>query len=409
MKLIIQIPVYNEESTIARTLADLPKRIEGISSVETLIIDDGSTDNTVEVARKAGVTHVVRLVSHRGLSTAFLAGIDAALHMGADIIVNTDGDNQYRGADIARLVAPIVRGAAEVVIGDRDVKNSPHMGAGKRLLQRFGSFAVGVASGVRLPDVTSGFRAFSREAAYQLNVFNPFTYTLESILQAGNRNLSMLSVQVGTNPPTRPSRLYSGMLRYVWKSIITIFRMYTVYRPLKTFAMIGALLFLAGLALGIRFLIHYFVGEGGGHIQSLILAAVFLIIGFQTVLIGLVADLISVNRRINEDVLVRLRKLSPPGEERKQRERRPFEKRPPQRPAVAEPPQPAADPQWVWLIDEEKLEDRDRSAASTVPEPAAPFQPRPGRRRRRRRGGFRSGESTAPQSAPPVDETPEEE
>lgn len=399
MRLIIQIPAYNEQATIAGTLSDLPRRIDGISSIETLVVDDGSTDDTVETARKAGVNHVVRLVNHRGLSTAFLAGIDASLRLGADIIVNTDADNQYRGSDIGRLVAPIVRGSTEVVIGDRDVKNSPHMGGGKKALQRFGSWAVGFASGVPVPDVTSGFRAFSREAAYQLNVFNPFTYTLETIIQAGNRNLSVQSVPVGTNAPTRPSRLYSGMGRYVWKSIFTIFRMYTVYRPLKTFAAIGAILFLAGVVLGIRFLFFYFAGDPGGHIQSLILAAVFLIAGFQTILIGLVADLISVNRRISEDVLVRMRKLAPRGEHR--RERRPFEKHPPQQRNEQRNEKAPSEPQWVWLIDEKKLENR----APSEPAPEAPAVALQPRRRRRRRRGFRFDREQPPTTlVPPTDE-----
>lgn len=378
MKLIIQIPSYNEEATIGRTLADLPRQIDRVTSIETLVIDDGSTDNTVEAARKAGVTHVVRLLNHRGLSTAFLAGIDACLRLGADIIVNTDADNQYRGQDIANLVAPLVRGSAMVVIGDRDVKSSPHMGRGKRLLQQFGSWAVGIASGLRVPDVTSGLRAFSREAAYQINVFNPFTYTLETIIQAGNRNLDIQSVRVGTNPPARPSRLYRGIGTYLWKSMVTIFRIYTVYRPLKTFVGIGVILFGVGVAIGARFLFHYFSGNPGGHIQSLILAAVFLIAGFQTALIGLVADLISVNRRISEDLLVRLRKMEPRGERRRER-------RPDHRPFPREREESGSqEPHWVWLIDETKLDSQGDEASREV-------APMPGtrRRRRRRRGGMR--------------------
>src|SRR5688572_23667655 len=211
MKLIIQIPAFNEEATIAQALRDLPKKIEGITSIETLVIDDGSSDKTAEAARKAGASHILQLKSHRGLSAAFVAGIDAALRLGADIIVNTDADNQYNAADISRLVAPILKGAAEVVIGDREVAKSPHMSPMKRTLQRLGSFTVGLASGLDVADVTSGFRAFSREAAMQINVFNPFTYTLETVIQAGNRNLGVQSVSVRTNAPTRPSRLYRGM------------------------------------------------------------------------------------------------------------------------------------------------------------------------------------------------------
>lgn len=400
MKLIIQIPAFNEEATIGRTLADLPKRIDGISSIETVVVDDGSTDGTVEAARRGGATHVIHLMTHRGLSAAFLAGIDASLRLGADVIVNTDADNQYRGADVAKLIAPIVRGSAEVVIGDRDVRNSPHMSAPKRLLQRFGSWAVGMAAGATVPDVTSGFRAFSREAAYQINVFNPFTYTLETVIQAGNRNLGVQSIRIATNPPTRPSRLYRGLPTYLWKSVITIFRIYTVYRPLKTFVGIGAVLFAIGVALGVRFLLYLLASEGGGHVQSLILAAVLLIAGFQTGLIGLVADLISVNRRISEDLLVRLRKLEP----RAQR-RRDHRFRDPRSERRDEERQPET--QWVWLIDEAKLESRNAPESPIAPESrnapeSLPAEPPggPRRRRRRRRGGFRLRREENPTNLP---------
>src|SRR5712691_12675066 len=248
MKLIVQIPAYNEETTIAQTLRDIPKKLDGVTSIETLVVDDGSSDDTAAAARKAGATHVVQLRSHRGLSAAFVAGIDASLRLGADVIVNTDADNQYSGADIARLVTPIVRGTAEVVIGDRDVTNSPHMSTLKRMLQRLGSWTVGRASGLSVSDVTSGFRGFSRDAAMQINVFNPFTYTLETVIQAGNRNLGVQSVIVRTNAPTRPSRLYHGVGTYLRKSTATIFRIYTIYKPLKTFFAIGAVLLLAGSA-----------------------------------------------------------------------------------------------------------------------------------------------------------------
>jgi len=309
MKLMIQIPAFNEEATIGRTLADLPKKLEGITSIETLLIDDGCTDGTVAAARKAGVTHVVHLPTNRGLSTAFIAGVDAALRLGADIIVNTDADNQYNGSDIQKLVSPIVRGSAEVVIGDRQTAKSPHMSGGKRFLQRWGSWAVSRAAGVTVPDATSGFRAFSREAAYQINVFNPFTYTLETIIQAGNRNLGVQSVPVATNAPSRPSRLYRGIGSYLRKSLVTIFRVYTLYKPLKTFFFLGGISVLLGTGLGVRFLYHYFNERSTGHIQSLILAAVFLLAGFQTLLIGLIADLISVNRRLSEEILIRTKKL----------------------------------------------------------------------------------------------------
>jgi len=406
MKLIVQIPAFNEEATIAQTLRDIPKKIDGITAIETVVIDDGSADNTADAARKAGATHVVQLKSHRGLSSAFLAGINAALRLGADVIVNTDADNQYAGADIPKLIAPIVRGTADVVIGDREVAKSPHMSAFKRLLQRLGSRTVGLASGIRVGDVTSGFRAFSREAAMQINVFNPFTYTLETIIQAGNRNLGVQSVPVRTNAPTRPSRLYRGLGTYLRKSTATIFRIYTIYKPLKTFFAIGALLMLAGSALGIRFLWDFTHGDRGGHIQSLILAAVFLIIGFQTLLIALIADLISVNRRLSEEVLVRLKRMEMPATERRPlphrvaREPRAAATRPPlpkrERPE-AKPPST----QWVWLLDEDKLEDRGKPI--TEPDldddmPDQPATPAGPRRRRRRRGGSRPGNSEPPTS-----------
>ena len=408
MKLIVQIPAFNEEATIAQTLRDIPKKIDGITAIETVVIDDGSSDNTAEAARKAGATHVVQLKSHRGLSSAFLAGINAALRLGADVIVNTDADNQYAGADIPKLIAPIVRGSADVVIGDREVAKSPHMSALKRLLQRLGSRTVGLASGIRVGDVTSGFRAFSREAAMQINVFNPFTYTLETIIQAGNRNLGVQSVPVRTNAPTRPSRLYRGLGTYLRKSIATIFRIYTIYKPLKTFFTIGALLMLAGSALGIRFLWAFTHGDRGGHIQSLILAAVFLIVGFQTMLIALIADLISVNRRLSEEVLVRMKRMEMPASERRPLPHRtPREPRTAARPPLPKRERPEAKPpstQWVWLLDEDKLQDR-----GVKPEPIAepdldddmpdqPATPAGPRRRRRRRGGSRPGSSEPPTS-----------
>lgn len=393
MKLIVQIPAYNEAATIAQTLREVPKKIDGITTIETLVIDDGSIDATADVARKAGATHVVQLKTHRGLSSAFVAGVDAALRLGADIIVNTDADNQYAGADIPKLVGPIVRGTAEVVIGDRDVATNPHMSGFKRMLQRLGSWSVGLASGVSVADVTSGFRAFSREAATQINVFNPFTYTLETIIQSGNRNLGVQSVVVRTNAPTRPSRLYSGAGTYVRKSIATIFRIYTLYKPLKTFFAIGFVLLLAGTAIGARFLYYFFAGDRAGHIQSLILAAVLLIAGFQTMLIGLIADLISVNRRLSEEVLIRLKRMESP---QRVTDRRPV--RPPHRertehpktaaaatavtPAVATP---QAQTQWVWLVDDEKLNDKGIAAVAPEENPE-PTTPNPTRKRRRRGG-----------------------
>jgi glycosyltransferase involved in cell wall biosynthesis len=411
LKLIIQIPAFNEEKTIETTLRSLPKKINGITLIETLVIDDGSTDGTADAARRAGANHVVRLLSNRGLATAFTTGIDSALRLGADIIVNTDADNQYRGSDVEKLVAPIVQGRAEVVIGDRGVKSSPHMSGGKRMLQRLGSWVVGKASGLNVKDVTSGFRAFSREAAYQLNVFNPFTYTLETIIQAGNHNLRVESVRIDTNPSTRPSRLYDGIGMYLRKSVATIFRVSTVYRPLKTFFALGALLFLAGFILGARFLYFYATEGSAGHIQSLILAAVLLISGFQTVLIGLLADLISVNRRLSEDVLVRLKKLDPTTNakferRRPQREER-DEKRPPAVREKEERPgkKPAApvETQWVWLVDEAKLDEtpkaKEQPKVAVEPAPGDDDDSDPARRKRRRR---RRRDGSVPHAEPHV-------
>jgi glycosyltransferase involved in cell wall biosynthesis len=431
MKLIIQIPAFNEEATIAQALRDLPKRIEGITSIETLVIDDGSSDKTAEAARKAGATHILQLKSHRGLSAAFVAGIDAALRLGADVIVNTDADNQYQAADIARLVSPIIKGTADVVIGDREVSKSPHMSGLKRVLQRLGSWTVGKASGLSVADVTSGFRAFSREAAMQINVFNPFTYTLETVIQAGNRNLGVQSVTVRTNAPTRPSRLYRGMGTYLRKSMATIFRIYTLYRPLKTFFAIGSLLMILGIALGARFLWFYSQGDRGGHIQSLILAAVFLITGFHTWLIALLADLIAVNRKLTEDVLIRVKKLETPQNaqrsrvlpETQRRDRAAAASAPPppvrgprepRRDAPVAAPAKQAETQWVWLLDEDKLNERTEKSNEKKQQPPPPPPP-PARveldeddedtdvmavapsgaprRRRRRRGGARQHEA----------------
>lgn len=369
MKLVIQIPAYNEEDQIESAVRSLPKRLPRIDSIEVVVVDDGSTDRTAEVAAKAGAI-VVRLTSHQGLAAAFRRGLDHALSQGADVIVNTDADNQYVAEDIALLIAPILGGAADVVIGDRDTRHSPHMGPIKRTLQRIGSWAVSVASGLRVPDVTSGFRAFSREAAIQINVFNPFTYTLETIIQAGHRNLELRSVKVRTNPPSRPSRLYRGIGTYIRKSVVTIFRIYTLYRPLKTFFLIGSAMVFVGVAIGARFLYYFFATGSAGHIQSLILSAVFLITGFQTMLIGLLADLISVNRKLHEDILIRLKHLQlRSAAPRKERPKRPPASQPA---AKSEEPSAEADSQWVWLVDEEEREETPTSSA------------RPRRRKRRR-------------------------
>jgi glycosyltransferase involved in cell wall biosynthesis len=314
MKLIIQIPCLNEEETLPATLADLPREVEGFDTVEWLVIDDGSTDRTIEVARSGGVDHIVRLTNNKGLAAGFQAGLDACLKLEADVIVNTDADNQYCADDIPRLVQPIVEGRAEMVVGDRQIGKEDRFSAGKRVLQRFGSFVVRLASDTELPDTTSGFRALSREAALRLFVVNDFTYTLETIIQAGQRDWAVTHVPIRTNPQTRPSRLFRSVPQYIRRSIGTILRIYTMYRPLRAFFIAAALCSLVGLALFTRFLVYYVQDPGrSGHVQSLILAAVFLIAAFQLALSGAVADLIASNRKMLEEVLYRVRKLEADG------------------------------------------------------------------------------------------------
>ena len=309
MRLIIQIPCHNEADYLEATVRDLPKEIPGIDEIEVLVIDDGSTDRTSEVARRLGIRRIVRFRNRKGLARAFMAGLDASLRAGADVIVNTDADNQYRGEDIPRLVAPILAGEADMVIGVRDVAHIPHFSALKRLLQRWGSWTVRKISGTDIPDCTSGFRAYNREAALRLNIVSQFTYTLESIIQAGKKNIAVTHVPVRTNPKVRESRLFSGIWEYLKRSTSTIVRIYAMYEPLKVFLYLGAVPVFAGLALFARFL-YYYIGTGGrGHMQSLIVAAVLTIVGFQVWLIGMVADIISANRRLVEDTLYRIRKL----------------------------------------------------------------------------------------------------
>ena len=309
MKLFIQIPCWNEESVLAATLAALPRHIEGIDEIEVLVISDGSTDHTLEVARQHGAHHVVRFTNHKGLATAFAAGLDACLRLGADIIVNTDADGQYPAQDIARLVQPILQGEADMVIGDRQVTTIEHFAPYKRLLQLWGSAVVSSFSGLDVQDVTSGFRAYNREAALQLNILTKFTYTLETVIQAGHKQIALVTVPTRSNPPQRPSRLFQGNLAYLRQSIPTILRIYTVYEPLKTFVFVGAPVFGLGVLLGLRFLYFYLIGAGGGHMQSLILAAILTIIGFQVFVLGLLADLIAANRRLIENTLYRVRKI----------------------------------------------------------------------------------------------------
>jgi glycosyltransferase involved in cell wall biosynthesis len=310
MKLIIQIPCYNEEDTLPGTLQDLPRSLPGVEQVEWLVIDDGSTDRTVEVAEAHGVDHILCLRQNQGLARAFLAGLEHALHLGADIIVNTDGDNQYRGQDIERLVAPIVSHRAELVVGDRGVASARQFSPLKRWLQRLGSWVVQQAAGVRIPDATSGFRALSREAALRMLVLSNYSYTLETLIQAGARQMAVEYVPVRTNPQTRPSRLMRSLPEYLTQSSATIIRIYTLYRPLRIFLGLGALMIAGGLFVALRFLVLFVLRSGAtGNIQSLILAAILLIVGFQVCLIGLVADLIGFNRKIMEEILYRIRRM----------------------------------------------------------------------------------------------------
>jgi glycosyltransferase involved in cell wall biosynthesis len=310
MKLIIQIPCLNEADTLPGTLADLPTSVPGVSVIERLVIDDGSRDGTSDVARRLGVEHIVRFRRRKGLAAAFMAGIDASLKAGADIIVNTDADNQYAGADVATLVAPLLSGDADIVIGDRNIKDIQHMSPLKKLLQRFGSWAVRRVSSTNVPDTTSGFRAYTREAALRMTIVSDFSYTLESIIQAGKKRMAIAHVEVRTNAKTRPSRLFDSIGSYIKNSGATIVRIYAMYEPLKVFTYIGGLVFVTGAAISIPFLYDYFFkGYATGRIQSLILSAVLMIVGFQIILIGLVADVMAGTRKLLEDLLYRVRRM----------------------------------------------------------------------------------------------------
>ena len=309
MKLIVQIPCFNEEKTLPITLREIPRKFRGINKVEILVIDDGSQDGTVDAAKREGADHIVRLTNHKGLAECFTVGLDAALRLGADIIVNTDGDNQYCGEDIQKLIDPILSGKAEMVIGDRNIKQVEHFSFVKKRLQTLGSWIVRQLSGTRIPDVTSGFRAFSRTAALRLNIISRYTYTLETVIQAGKKNIAMTHVTIRTNEKLRPSRLFSNIYSYIKRSAATIVRIYTLYEPLKIFLIIGGVIFSFGLFLTLRFLYYYFTQQGAGHIQSLIIAAVLMIVGFQVGMIGLLSDIIAANRRLIEDVLYRIKKM----------------------------------------------------------------------------------------------------
>ena len=312
MKLIIQIPCYNEEATLGLTLSELPRQLPGIDRVEWLIINDGSRDRTLEVAQACGVDHIVNFQSNQGLAKGFMAGIEACLKAGADIIVNTDADNQYCAGDIPKLIAPILEGRAEIVIGARQIQEIEHFSPLKKFLQKLGSLVVRVASKTNIPDAPSGFRAISREAALRLNVFNEYTYTLETIIQAGQRGLAITSVPIRTNGYLRPSRLVKSILAYIQHSILTIVRIFMTYRPLQFFMVLGSLPLSLGFLLCCRWLLLFWgiIGDNPAkpRVPSLILAAILILIGVQLLIFGLVADLMGVNRQLLEDIQLRLRR-----------------------------------------------------------------------------------------------------
>ncbi len=309
MKVIIQIPCYNEEATLPETVRDLPASLDGVDELEYLVIDDGSSDRTAEVARSLGVHHIVRLKNRCGLAFAFKAGIEACLKLGADIVVNTDGDNQYCGGDVPKLISPIQKGQAAIVIGERPISEMPHFSGLKKFLQKAGSAVVSWLANTRVPDATSGFRAFSKDALLNLNLISEYTYTLESIIYAGRMHLPIKSVKIGTNPKTRESRLIKSIYGYISLSVLTMLRVWLNYAALKISLYLSAIFILAGGALGMRFLYYYVTADGAGHIQSLILMAVLIFIGFQMIIIGFLADLISGNKRLLEDMRTRIRHL----------------------------------------------------------------------------------------------------
>ncbi len=302
MKVIIQIPCFNESASLPITLAQLPRVLEGVDKVEWLVIDDGSTDNTAEVARSHGVDHVVSHHKNRGLAAAFVTGVQACLDLGADIIVNTDADNQYDASCIPSLVGPILQKKAEIVIGARPIDNTDHFSMTKKLLQKLGSWTVRMASKTDIPDAPSGFRAFSREAASKLNVFTSYTYTLETIIQAGQKDIPITWIPVKTNPDIRESRLIKSIPEYVIRSFITIMRIWVVYQPFRFFFNLGLVLMALGVLLSLRFLWFYIMGEGDGHIQSLILTSILIVVGFQAIMFAFIADLQNVNRKLLEDL-----------------------------------------------------------------------------------------------------------
>jgi glycosyltransferase involved in cell wall biosynthesis len=308
-KLIIQMPCYNEEGTLAVALGALPRQVAGVDQVEWLIINDGSSDRTIEVAKAHGVDHIVDLGYHQGLARGFIAGLDAALRAGADIIVNTDADNQYNADDIPKLIAPILRGEAAIVVGERPISEIEHFSVLKKWLQKMGSWVVRAASGTQIADAPSGFRAMSRDAAMQLNVFSQYTYTLETIIQAGQKGLAIVSVPVRTNGYLRPSRLMKSMRSYIQRSILTIARIFITYRPMRFFSVVGAFPFAAGFALGVRWLILFQQEPTRARVPSLILAAILILIGVQLWIFGIVADIVAVNRKLLEDIQLRIKRM----------------------------------------------------------------------------------------------------
>jgi glycosyltransferase involved in cell wall biosynthesis len=309
MKLIIQIPCKNEQDFLPATLADLPRDLPGVDRVEWLVIDDGSTDRTVEVARANGVDHIVRLTNNKGLAAAFMAGLDAALKLGADIIVNTDADNQYKASDIPKLIAPILRGDADMVVGDRVVNSIEHFSPLKKRLQHLGSAVVRRASETNVPDTTSGFRSYNREAALQLTVVSRYTYTLESVIQAGKMLVAVDHVPIGTNPKTRESRLFTSMWSYVRRNTVSIFRIYAMYEPLRVFMLAAGIVGLAAAAIWIRYLILAIEGSGRGHLQSVIVGAVLVIAAVQLAALGVVADILAGVRTLQQRTLERVRRV----------------------------------------------------------------------------------------------------
>lgn len=309
MKLIIQIPCFNEADTLPVTLMDLPREVPGFDSVEWLVINDGSTDTTVDIALDNGVDHIVSFINNQGLARAFLAGLDSCIRLGADVIVNTDADNQYMAADIPALVAPILAGKADIVIGARPINKIDSFSMAKKILQNAGSSVVRLVSRTSIPDAPSGFRAMTREAAMRLNVFNDYTYTLETIIQAGQKGIVTTSVPVRVNRSLRPSRLVKSSSSYIRKSLVTIIRIFVVYKAFRFFMSVGLTALLLGLIGGVRFLYYFVTGDGDGHVQSLILSSILLGVGFQTILTAFLADLLAVNRRLMEDVQYRVKKL----------------------------------------------------------------------------------------------------